>query len=139
MPCSGKTAKSQLPIVGGSVRLVRKVEKQTKRPVVDFHCPTCGETKADYPNYRHDCPGERQVDYQCRRRMICSKCDRNKDGVCESLRAIQPDAPCLVSIGVAMPGVKCPDGKWQRVQFRCDKCGSVRFDSSGLDRCPQCG
>lgn len=37
-----------------------------------------------------------------------------------------------------MPGVRCPLGKWERVQFRCDRCGSAKFDERGLKRCPAC-
>jgi len=143
MPCTGKTAKSDLPIINSRVMVAKaeskpREKKKRIRTVVDFHCPVCGLTKPAYSNYRHVCPGEKLVPYQCQRKAICAKCDRNKDGVCESLQAIQPDAPCLVSIGVAMPGAKCPDGKWQRVIYRCDKCGSARFDAGGLVACPVC-
>jgi hypothetical protein len=139
MGCSGKTARSALPIINSQVKVstVKPVQRK-KRAIVDFHCPQCGTTKANYPNYRHKCTGPQPVAYQIARASKCEACPQNRDGVCLPLLAMQPDKPCLVEIGVAMPGVTCPIGKWPRVLFRCDKCGSVRFDASGLIVCPTC-
>jgi hypothetical protein len=145
MPCTGKTAKSDLPVITKAVFAPRVREKKVyeKRPkkrraIVDYHCPTCGLTKPDYPNFFHKCPGPQPVAYQIARAAKCQECPQNRDGVCLPLQERQPDKPCLVQIGIAMPGAACPIGKWPRVLFRCDKCGSVRFDANGLIVCPAC-
>lgn len=145
MGCLGRTHKSDLPVIAKAVFSVAHREKKTyeKKPkktraIVDFHCPTCGLTKPDYPNCWHKCPGPQPVAYQLHRAAICQECERNDGGVCLALKEIQPDAPCEIRIGLPMPGAKCPLGKWQRVLHACEKCGSVRFNAGGLESCPVC-
>lgn len=143
MGCKGKSAKSLLPIIGSVFQSrVRQSTGQAvavpPRPIRDFHCDICGTTKADQPNYWHQCPGPQPVAYQIARQAICDACPHNRDGVCLPLRTKQPDKPCLVEIGIPMPGVECPLKKWRRVLFSCDQCGSVRFDANGLSACPTC-
>jgi hypothetical protein len=151
MPCCGQTKRSALPVVTQvrAIAVASNVEaakpekpkvarKKKKRPILDFHCATCGLVKENYPNYRHKCPGPQPVAYQIARQAICDTCPHNRDGVCRPLQIKQPNAPCLVTIGVAMAGAECPLTKWRRVLFRCDKCGSARFDDRGLLACPVC-
>lgn len=147
MGCSNNRgdAKSLLPIVSQRVKLAPRTPKAARepkpkmsRPVRDFHCPACGLVKPDYPNYRHVCPGEQPVDYQVERESICGQCDHARDGVCLPLKTIHPDRPCLIDVGIAMPGVQCPLHRWRRVMFACGKCGSIKFDPTGLTQCPVC-
>ena len=149
MPCGGKTTKSDLPIINSQVRLgsavltkatIRsgKTVQVRRRVILDFHCPVCGITKPGYPNYWHKCPGPQPVPYQIARAAICNSCPHNRDGVCLPLRTKQPGKPCLIEIGISMPEVECPLKKWKRVLFKCDKCGSVRFDENGLSECTTC-
>jgi hypothetical protein len=143
MACPGKTVATGLPIVTsiGSAKSpspTTKSKSNRRTRIVDFHCPTCGETKPDYPNYRHVCQGKDDVWYQEQRRSICHECPHNRDGVCMPLRTRQPDKPCLVDVGIPMPFAECPLKKWRRVLFLCQKCGSVRFDENGVTECPTC-
>ncbi len=150
MGCSNSRSEavSQLPIVGQRVKFAESRPKKAaaktqslpkpKRPIRDFHCPTCGLTKTDYPNYRHVCPGEQPVGYQEARSAICGRCEHSRDGVCLPLKVLHPDKPCRIEIGVAMPWVQCPLYRWRRTLFACDKCGSIRFNENGLAQCPVC-
>jgi len=146
MGCSGKTVKSDLPIIT-SIQLAKTIATTTattkkarakKVKIVDFHCPQCGIAKSAYPNYRHKCPGVGPVGYQIDRKAICDSCEHNRDGKCLPLAAKHPGKPCLIEIGIPMPDVECPLKKWRRVLFKCDKCGSIRFDENGLTECPTC-
>lgn len=145
MGCAGNTSRSMLPVIttafhAASGRAAESVAKtKAKRTtVVDFHCPQCGVTKPGYPNYRHKCPGNGDVWYQSQRQMICDSCPHNRDGKCLPLAAIHPGKPCIVDVGIPMPEVECPLKKWRRVLFKCQKCGSVRFNENGLTECPTC-
>jgi len=144
MACCGSTSKSMLPVV--TKPAARTKTKSQSAPatvvkrtsIIDFHCPQCGTTKTDYPNYRHVCQGVGPVAYQVERKTICDSCEHNRDGVCLPLKVKLPDAPCIVEVGLPMPEAQCPLKKWKRVLFKCDKCGSVRFDENGLSECPTC-
>lgn len=136
LPGAGKTLSLA---VGDSealpVRIKPKAERLRKR--IDFHCSECGATRAGYPNYRHKCePGP--VGYQVDRRAICDRCEHNSSGVCGVLKSKHPDRPCLIEIGVARPDWRCPDGRWERTRWNCERCGSSVFDAGGLTRCPIC-
>jgi hypothetical protein len=41
-------------------------------------------------------------------------------------------------VGVSTPGWRCPEKKWDRTLWRCDRCGSQVFDERGMTRCPVC-
>jgi len=142
MGCSKtRQSASLLPIIDGGFRAPRNrrtVKPKSVRPVQDFHCPVCGEMRANYPNFRHICPGEKPIGYQESRRAICGECPHARDGVCLPLLTIHPEKPCLIEIGVAMPAVECPLKKWPRVLWACGKCGSVSFRGDGLRECPIC-
>jgi len=145
MGCGGNTSRSMLPIIttafhaaSGKASAPVAKTKAKRTTVVDFHCPQCGATKSAYPNYRHKCPGVGPVGYQIHRKAICDSCEHNRDGKCLPLAVKQPGKPCLIEIGIPMPDVECPLKKWHRVLFKCDKCGSVRFDENGLTECPTC-
>lgn len=157
MGCPGSQAKAtgQLPIVNSTVRMASrgKVARDTSRaaakplrPIRDFHCPDCGLTKPNYPNYFHRCPGidaNGPIDYQAYRESICGECKhtrKNESGkvICLPLKTKHPDYPCVVSIGIRMPTSECPLKRWRRVVFVCDRCGSARFNAEGLTRCPVC-
>lgn len=143
MGCPSR-ASSQLPIASAAVRLApkKKVQKTPDRrlEIRDFHCPTCGLTKANYPNYFHRCPGEPEqpIAYQAARQAVCNECAHNRDGVCLPLKTKHPDYPGVIEVGVKMPGAQCPLRRWLRVLFACSRCGSVRFDPRGMLRCPVC-
>lgn len=137
---------SQLPVASPAVRIVanrrpKKSQAQALRAIRDFHCPVCGLTKRNYPNFFHRCPGpnpDNPVGYQAERAAICGACDHARDGICLPLLTKHPDYPCEIAVGLRMPGAQCPLLKWPRVLFACDRCGSVRFDASGLAKCPTC-
>jgi len=146
MGCCGNTVRTTLPIVTTAVPIKSARAKATvpakakakRTVVVDFHCPECGITKPDYGNYWHKCQGAKPVSYQIQRQIICDACPHNRDGKCIPLAAKHPGKPCLIDVGIPMPEVECPLKKWRRVLFKCDKCGSVRFDENGLSECPTC-
>jgi hypothetical protein len=136
---------STLPIIGQAFRAETRVVKSVQPaktmnapPQRDFHCVACGVTKQSQPNYRHKCPGDGPVAYQIERSIICGQCTHNRDGVCMPLKTKHKELPCVVEIGVKLPGVECPLKKWRRVLFNCEKCGSSRFDENGLTECPNC-
>jgi hypothetical protein len=45
---------------------------------------------------------------------ICGACDKNVEGVCEALKAIQPNRPCIIKVGLRIRKAYCPEGKWGR-------------------------
>ena len=120
-----------------NVRSLPVVKKTGPKPRIDFLCTECGASRTAYPNYRHKCePGP--VAYQETRKAICQGCEHNRHGLCMSLRALHPDRPGMISVGIKIPGAKCPEGKWKRTLWVCDDCGSQVFEERGLDRCPVC-
>jgi predicted RNA-binding Zn-ribbon protein involved in translation (DUF1610 family) len=151
MGCSARKSESpELVQIGGAARGVtarrsaieeisgKKIAKPAPAKArIDFHCPDCGAHRAAYPNYRHKCePGP--IAYQIDRESICERCPSNSDGVCMELKAIQPDRPCLIHVGIEIPTARCPAGRWLRVRWNCDQCGSSVFNEKGLERCPVC-
>ena len=138
MGCSTNHRKSESrSIAPAEVRSLPVVQKSGPKPRIDFHCVECGTSRTAYPNYRHKCePGP--VAYQETRKSSCQGCGHNRHGLCMSLRALHPDRPGMISVGIKIPGAKCPEGKWKRTLWVCDDCGSQVFDEKGLDRCPVC-
>ena len=138
MGCSTSHKKAESRSIAPlEVRSLPVVKKSGPKPRIDFHCAECGASRTAYPNYRHKCePGP--VAYQETRKSICQGCEFNRHGLCMSLRALHPDRPGMISVGIKIPGAKCPEGKWKRTLWVCDDCGSQVFDEKGLDRCPVC-
>lgn len=117
---------------------VKIPKKKAAKPVADFHCNVCGHTKNGKGKAAHNCPGPAPITYQLTRQKICERCEWNADGICKALQATHPDRPCKCDVGWSNPAWKCPQNKWQRCLWKCDKCGCVSFDDRGLTKCPRC-
>ena len=136
MGCCSSSSSAKTSISASSLPVV--VAKKKKRRIVDFHCAVCGLHKPEYPNYQHQCPGPKMVAYEVDRLSTCSRCEFNREGVCIIQKTLTPDKEALIEVGVAIPDVRCPRGKWNRVRFQCDACGSVVVREKGVALCPVC-
>jgi hypothetical protein len=134
MPCGG--SKPRLPVNGTVVQITAKRERKepAKPKLIDYHCDVCGYSGA---SKKHTCK-PKPIAWQETRARICKRCPYDVDDVCTLYKSQHPDRDALVSIGVTIPYAKCPAGLWNRVELTCEKCQSVTYSESGVDRCKVC-
>ena len=135
MACGG----ARRPKPDQVVQIAAKRSEPAKPPrlaVIDHHCDVCGYHG---PHEKHVCKGPRPISWQVSRQSMCGRCQYNTDDVCTLYKSQHPDRDAVISIGVTMPYAACPAGLWPRVEWTCDKCGSVTFREQGIEKCQGCG
>ena len=134
-PCC--KSKADLPVT----KITKARKKPKKKRVEDVHCVQCGRTqhKQDPEKWHHRCRPHLPIVYQDARSAICAKCEHNENGVCQIILDPERNRPGVISVGVAMPKIGCPVGRWHPVARDCPECKAYNHDGVRLPRrCRYC-
>lgn len=116
------TTVKMIPETSNSIGF-RRPPLETKGMRQDFFCQRCGTvSRNQLAEPPHDCVAT-SVKFIEQRTAICGHCQHNVDRVCTRYKQIHPERDCLVSVGVRMPFVSCPAGRWRKQSLKCPNCG----------------
>lgn len=72
------------------------------------------------------------------RLLVCSKCDRNINGICRPVAAQYGKDKAVIKSGIKRFSLSCPKGKWPAIKIICPSCDRAIIVSERVGVCNWC-